>query len=86
MQILFLFLWQVILIMETITTNALNLQVGGDFSYDDSANDFTWRANDSLVIKHTSAIGKSISGKIKTIGNSDSSAISKTSCNNISTS
>ena len=31
----------------TITTNALNLQVGGDFSYDDSANDFTWRANDS---------------------------------------
>ena len=33
----------------TITTNALNLQVGGDFSYDDSANDFTWRANDSLV-------------------------------------
>ena len=34
----------------TITTNALNLQVGGDFSYDDSANDFTWRANDSLVI------------------------------------
>ena len=34
----------------TVTTNALNLQVGGDFSYDDSANDFTWRANDSLTV------------------------------------
>ena len=34
----------------TITTNALNLQVGGDFNYDDSANDFTWRANDSLTV------------------------------------
>ena len=34
----------------TVTTNALNLQVGGDFNYDDSANDFTWRANDSLTV------------------------------------
>ena len=34
----------------TITTNAYNLQVGGDFSYDDSANDFVWRTNDTLTV------------------------------------
>ena len=34
----------------TITANNYNLTVGGDFSYDDSANDFTWRANDSLTV------------------------------------
>ena len=32
--------------LGTITTNAFNLQVGGDFSYDDSANDFVWRATE----------------------------------------
>ena len=52
MQILFLFLWQVILIME-------------------------------LSQKEPIAIGKSISGNIKTISNSNISAISKISCNNI---
>ena len=34
----------------TITTNALNLNVGGDFSNNDSANDFTWRTNDILTV------------------------------------
>ena len=34
----------------TITTNAFNLNVGGDFSNNDSANDFVWNANDSLTV------------------------------------
>ena len=34
----------------TITANTYNLNVGGDFSYDDPASDFTWGANDSLVV------------------------------------
>ena len=42
--------------LGTITTNAFNLQVGGDFSYDDSANDFVWRANDSLTVSGNASI------------------------------
>ncbi len=34
----------------TINTNSFNLNVGGDFSNNDAANDFTWGANDSLVV------------------------------------
>ena len=34
----------------TITTNTFNLNVGGDFSNNDSANDFTWGANDTLTV------------------------------------
>ena len=34
----------------TITTNAFNLQVGGDFSYNDSANDFIWGEFDTLTV------------------------------------
>ena len=34
----------------SITTNALNLNVDGDFSNNDSSSDFTWGANDSLVV------------------------------------
>ena len=34
----------------TITTNTINLNVGGDFSNNDLANDFTWGANDSLTV------------------------------------
>ena len=34
----------------TITANTYNLRVGGDFSYNDSANNFTWGVNDSLVV------------------------------------
>ena len=34
----------------TITTNASNLNIGGDFSYNDSANDFVWGANDTLTV------------------------------------
>ena len=33
-----------------ITTNALNLQVGGDFSNNDSASNFTWATNDNLAV------------------------------------
>ena len=34
----------------TITTNALNLQVGGDFSNNDASSDFTWATNDILTV------------------------------------
>ena len=34
----------------TITTNTINLNVGGDFSNNDLANDFTWGANDTLTV------------------------------------
>ena len=40
----------------TITANTYNLQVGGDFSYNDSANNFTWGVNDSLVVLGTANI------------------------------
>ena len=39
----------------TITTNTLNLNVGGDFSNNDAANDFTWNA-DSLTVLGTASI------------------------------
>ena len=40
-----------ILIIEgTITTNAYNLNIGGDFSYNDSANDFVLGVNDILTV------------------------------------
>ena len=36
---------------DTITANSLtNLTVGGDFSYDDSANDLDWGVNDILTV------------------------------------
>ena len=34
----------------TITDSALNLNVGGNFSYNDSTNNFTWEASDSLTV------------------------------------
>ena len=34
----------------TITTDALNLNVGGNFTYDDSASNFTWATNDNLTV------------------------------------
>ena len=34
----------------TITANTFNLNVGGNFSYDNSANDFSWGAQNSLVV------------------------------------
>ena len=34
----------------TITTNADNLHIGADFSYDDSANDFVLGINDTLTV------------------------------------
>ena len=34
----------------TITTNAYNLNIGGDFSYNDSANDFILGVNDTLTV------------------------------------
>ena len=40
----------------TITTNALNLSVGGDFSNNDSASDFTWRTNDTLTVSGNASI------------------------------
>ena len=40
----------------TITTNALNLNIGGDFSNNDSANDFTWGANDTLTVLGSASV------------------------------
>ena len=40
----------------TITTNTFNLNVGGDFSNNDSANDFTWGANDALTVSGSASI------------------------------
>ena len=34
-----------------ITVNALNLNVGGDFTFSNSANNFIWRANDNLSFR-----------------------------------
>ena len=40
----------------TIDFNSLNLNVGGNFIYNDSANDFTWGDNDSLVVSGNAGI------------------------------
>ena len=34
----------------TITANTFNLNVGGNFTYNNSANDFSWGANDNLTV------------------------------------
>ena len=36
--------------MEAITASTYNLSVDGDFSYNDSASNFTWGANDTLTV------------------------------------
>ena len=40
----------------TITTNAFNLTVGGDFSNNDAANDLDWGANDTLTVLGTASV------------------------------
>ena len=40
----------------TITTNVFNLNVGGDFTFSESANNFIWRANDTLTVSGTANI------------------------------
>ena len=39
-----------------ITVNALNLNVGGDFTFSNSANNFIWRANDNLTVSGSANI------------------------------
>ena len=39
-----------------IIVNALNLNVGGDFTFSESANDFIWTANDSLTVSGSANI------------------------------
>ena len=39
-----------------ITTNTLNLQVGGNFSNNDASNNFTWGASNSLTVLGTADI------------------------------
>ena len=39
-----------------ININALNLNVGGDFTFSASANNLTWRANDTLTVSGTANI------------------------------
>ena len=40
----------------TITTNTLNLNVGGDFSNNDASSDFVWGANDTLTVLGTASV------------------------------
>ena len=40
----------------TIDFNSINLNVGGDFSNNDSANDFVWNANDSLTVLGSASV------------------------------
>ena len=40
----------------TITTNAFNLNVGGDFSNNDASSDFVWGANDTLTVLGTASV------------------------------
>ena len=40
----------------TITINTLNLNVGGNFSYDDASNDFVWNEQNSLVVLGTASV------------------------------
>ena len=40
----------------TITTNVFNLNVGGDFTFSESANNFIWRANDTLTVSGSANI------------------------------
>ena len=70
----------------TITTNAFNLQVGGDFSNNDSANDFTWGANDTLTVLGSADITTDSFNNSGTIAVSNSSFdITAASLNNSGT-
>ena len=70
----------------TITTNTLNLNVGGDFSNNDSANDFTWGANDSLTVLGTASVVAASFNNSGTINISNSSFdITAASLNNSGT-
>ena len=40
----------------TITTNTINLNVGGNFSNNDANNDFTWGANDTLTVLGSASV------------------------------
>ena len=46
----------------TITTNAFNLNVGGDFSNNDASSDFTWGANDTVSLASVVAASFNNSG------------------------
>ena len=55
----------------TITTNTLNLNVGGDFSYNDSASNLDWGDSDILTVSGTAnivAAGFNNSGTISAVG------------------
>ena len=70
----------------TITTNAFNLNVGGDFSNNDSANDFTWGANDTLTVLGSADITADSFNNSGTIAVSNSSFdITAASLNNSGT-
>ena len=51
----------------TIANNALNLNVGGDFSNNDASNDFVWGANDTLTVLGTASV---VAASFNNIGNS----------------
>ena len=48
----------------TITTNTLNLNVGGDFSYNDSASNLDWGDSDILTVSGTNITQLNNSGTI----------------------
>ena len=71
----------------TITTNALNLDVGGNFSYNDAANDLTWRATDTLTVSGNAnivAADFSNSGTINVTNSFDITATDFTNAQTIS--
>ena len=50
----------------TIANNALNLNVGGDFSNNDASSDFVWGANDTLTVLGTASV---VAASFNNIGN-----------------
>ena len=81
----------------TITTNSFNLNVGGDFSNNDSANDFTWDANDTLTVLGSASvvadsfensgtiIANNFNATVNTFVNEASATITAASCDIVHT-
>ena len=65
-----------------IKVNALNLNVGGDFTFSESANDFIWRANDTLTVSGSANITAASFNNSGTIDVDNSFNINAASFNN----
>ena len=62
--------------------DALNLNVGGDFTFSESANDFIWRANDTLTVSGSANITAASFNNSGTIDVDNSFNINAASFNN----